>query len=263
MLHDLGHGPFSHQLETAFQMNGYEFNHEKRGEELAKEILQDSTYSFSEVFRNRGNQLVYGGIGTDRMDYLMRDSYFTGIRIGLISWERMCRNMYLEGGKLYIKRKVLPNVEHLYVARFILFDTVYGHKTKLIIDALFSRVVGDLLQYYSPREIISMDEVSFVAATRKIGSPWWRRIEERKLFKMFFRGDEEEAQEVYDRLSAKYGEETVVMWRRGSYYSKPDVYLEDGEMVIQASPLIRSLRRSEEERTYWFVAVDPLKIPRS
>ncbi|NPA86985.1 MAG: HD domain-containing protein [Candidatus Diapherotrites archaeon] len=261
LLHDVGHAAFSHLMELALMRYDVDFDHEKRSERIAKEILQDSPFSFKEVWKNRENVLIYGGVGTDRLDYLQRDSYFTGVRVGHINWERIVRSMRVEGKRLVIQSKVLPNVEHLYVARFILGDAVYFHKTVLIADEMFVRAVGELLNHYSPSEIVEMDDHEIIVALRKINSYWWRRIEERRLFKMYFRGGEEEAREVYEKLASRYGEDAVILGRRPSFYSKPDVYLESGERLLDVSPLLRALRKSEETRRYWFVAVDPLRIP--
>ncbi len=258
LLHDVGHGAFSHILEYSLALYGHNFDHEERGKKVAREILADTVFSHREVFGKRENLIVHGGVGTDRIDYLIRDSYFTGIRIGFLQWDRLVRNMWVEGGKLYISEKALSNAEHLYVARFILSDAVYFHKTVLVLDAMFFRAVGELLDHYSPSELVVMDDYQMICALREVGSEWWRRIEERKLFKVVFRGEEEEAREVYERYVSRHGEEAVILSRRPLYYSRPDVYLEDGRTLLQASPLVRSLRRAEETREYWFVAVDPM-----
>ncbi len=261
LLHDVGHGPFSHLLELALLEFGKPFDHEVYGKKVAKEILEDSVFSAKEVFSTKDAVLVHGGVGTDRIDYLQRDSLFTGIGIGRVEWDRLVRNMWVEKGDLYISRHVLPNAEHLYVARFILGDAVYFHKTVLIADRMFIRAVLEVLEYYSPKELISMDEYDLVAAFRKTGSVWWRRIEERKLFKIVFRGGERKAKEVHDKYAKRYGEDAVLLGYRPKFYSRPDVYLDDGEPILQASPLLQALRKSEERRSFWFVAVDPLKIP--
>ena len=261
LLHDIGHGPFSHLLELSLLELGKPFNHEAHGREVAKEVLEDSVFSVKEVFNNEEGLLVHGGVGTDRIDYLQRDSLFTGIGIGRVEWDRLVRNMWVEEGRLYISKNVLPNAEHLYVARFILGDAVYFHKTVLIADRMFIRAVSELLEYYSPKELLSMDEYDLIAAFRKIGSVWWKRIENRELFKMIFRGSERKARKIHEKYVSQYGEEAVLIGYRPTFYSRPDVYLDNGEPILQASPLLQALRKSEEKRSYWFVAVDPLKIP--
>lgn len=263
LLHDVGHPPFSHLMETALNRLGYRIDHERMGRKLAGEILTDTVFSVKEVFKNEENPLVHGGVGSDRIDYIIRDSYFTGVRIGYLQWDRLVRNMYVDGGRLVIRNKVLANAEHLFVARFILGDAVYYHKTLLVLDEMFVRAVSELLDHYGAEDIMVMDEPAVISAFRGVGSVWWRRIEDRRIFKVVFRGDEGEARDLYERLAGQYGEETVILGKRPTFYSKPDVYLEDGRTLIQASPLIRSLRRSEEERVHWFVAIDPEKVPRS
>lgn len=255
LLHDVGHGPFSHLLELAFSENGVYFDHEKRAKDVSKEILQDSTFSVREVFSRKRKPIV--DILSDRLDYLQRDSYFTGVEVGYIPWERILRNAWVEGSKVFVRKKVMPNIEHLYVARFILGDSVYFHKTVLILDRMFVRAIGELLENVSIKEIINTDEPGLISLFREYENRWWRMIEERKLFKIVFRGDEKDAQEVYDQLAGRFGEENVIFGRRNLFYAKPDIYLDDGMPVVHASALLKSLRRAEEGRTFYFVAIAP------
>ena len=78
---------------------------------------------------------------------------------------------------------------------------------------------------------------------------------------MIFRGSERKARKMHEKYVNQYGEEAVLIGYRPTFYSRPDVYLDNGEPILQASPLLQALRKSEEKRSYWFVAVDPLKIP--
>ncbi len=257
LLHDVGHVAFSHLTETALREMGIAFDHDEHGKEIRKEILQDSVFSFQEVEKNPENLIVHGSVGTDRMDYLLRDSYFTGVKIGFIDWRRLVRNVYIEDGRLYIKRKILPNVEHFFIARFVLGDAVYMHKTVLIADTMFIEAIKEFLEGKDWKILLSMDEYDLVRSLREEENRWWRMLEERRLFKMVFQGEEEETREVYEELVSEIGEGNVVMGRRHSFYKKPEAYVEGGGTVIQESPLIRSLRRAEESRSYWFVAVHP------
>jgi len=255
LLHDVGHGPFSHLLELAFSENGVAFDHERRTREIAKEILHDSVFSLKEVF-SRERKIIVDALA-DRLDYLRRDSYFTGVEVGYIPWERIMRNSWTENGRVYIKEKIIPNIEHLHVARFILGDSVYFHRTVLVLDRMFIRAVGELLEEVGAEEVANMDEHGLISLFRERNNFWWRMIEERRLYKIVYKGRKEEALEVYERLVGRYGKRNVIFGMRSPFYTRPNIYLEDGRPVEQASALLRSLRRAEEGRMFYFVAVAP------
>ncbi len=256
LVHDVGHGPFSHLSEYALRKNRYRFDHEERSKEVLPEILEDTVLSAKDVLNAAENPLVTGGIGSDRLDYLRRDSYFAGVAVGEIAWDRIVRNVAIKDGKLLARYKILPNVEHIFVSRFILGDALYFHKTVLIANEMFVRAVGELLNYYKPKEIAEMDDVALIKAFRETNNRWWQAIERRKLFEMVFRSSErEEAQERFEKIAGEYGEENVLMGERASWHKPPEVIMEDGREVEEVSPLVASLRETDRSRHYYFVAV--------
>ncbi len=256
LLHDIGHGPFSHLSEYALLRNGHNFDHDARFKEILPEILQDSVFTPKEVISAPLAPLVHGGVGTDRLDYLTRDSYFAGVRIGEIAWDRIVRNVSVVDGELLVRYKVLPNVEHLFVSRFILGDAVYFHKTVLVLNELFVRAVGDLLDHYSAREIVAMDDVALVSAFRETGTVWWDYVENRKIFHFVDRfPDRDSAERAAESYRAKYGSDRVIVGERSSWYKPPHVRMEDGADILDVSPLVKSLRLAEERRRFYFVAV--------
>ncbi len=256
LVHDAGHGPFSHLSEYALMKNGYKFDHETRLKKILPEILQNSVLSPREVLKAPENPLVTGGIGSDRLDYLRRDSYFAGIAVGEIAWDRIVRNVSVADGRLLARHKILPNIEHIFVSRFILGDALYFHKTVLIANEMFVRALKELLEYYKPEDIVKMDDTALINAFRKTENRWWSDIENRQLFGMVFRSaDYEEARERFEELAGEHGEDNAILGERAAWHKPPEVIMEDGRTIEEVSPLVASLWETDRRRHYYFVAV--------
>lgn len=135
LLHDIGHGPFSHTLEfeivpfhheelTLFFME--ELNHQFDGQlSLAIRIFK-GTYG-----RPFLHELLSGQLDVDRMDYLNRDSFYTGVAEGIIGYERIIKMMNVHDGHLVVEEKGLFSIEKFLVSRFLMYQQVYLHKTAI------------------------------------------------------------------------------------------------------------------------------------
>ena len=146
LLHDTGHGPFSHSLEnTLLQQVSHEsisylimkhFNEEKKGElELCMKIFRDS-YS-----RRFFHQLVSSQIDMDRLDYLKRDSFFTGVPEGNVNTERILQLLNIKDGELVVEEKGIYTLENFLNARRLMYWQVYLHKTSLSAEKLLSSII--------------------------------------------------------------------------------------------------------------------------
>jgi len=136
LLHDIGHGPFSHALEHSIVNNiSHEnlsnlfmnkLNHEFNGKlDLAIQIFNDN---HSKKFLH---QLVSSQIDMDRLDYLKRDSFFTGVTEGNIGTERIINMLNVVNDELVIEEKGIYSVEKFLIARRLMYWQVYLHKTVL------------------------------------------------------------------------------------------------------------------------------------
>lgn len=136
LLHDVGHGPFSHALEGGLIP---EASHEKLSEAIIQHLipmpsaLKDMTLSML-----RGNystpwfnDLVASQLDMDRLDYLARDSFFTGVSEGVIGAERILTLLTVKDGRLAIEEKGIYSIEKFLIARHLMYWQVYLHKTVL------------------------------------------------------------------------------------------------------------------------------------
>jgi uncharacterized protein len=146
LLHDLGHGPFSHALENSI-ITGIthedislllmgRLNKEYRGRlELALDIFMGS-YS-----RNFLHELVSGQMDMDRLDYLRRDSFFTGVIDGSVGSERIISTLNVDDEHLVMDEKGLYSLEKFLIARRLMYWQVYMHKTVLSSESLLVKVL--------------------------------------------------------------------------------------------------------------------------
>lgn len=146
LLHDIGHGPFSHAMEHSIVNS---VHHEEISlllmEQLNKEFNGSLTLAI-EIFK--GNyprkfmyQLISGQIDMDRADYLKRDSFYTGVAEGNINSERIITMLNVVDDELVIEEKGIYSVEKFLVARRLMYWQVYLHKTSLVAEQLLIRVL--------------------------------------------------------------------------------------------------------------------------
>lgn len=146
LMHDIGHGPFSHAMEHSI-VEGV--SHESISllimEEMNKEFNQSLTLGI-EIFkgtyhRKFMNQLVSSQLDMDRLDYLKRDSFYTGVPEGNINSERIITMLNVVGGQLVVEEKGIYSVEKFLVARRLMYWQVYLHKTGVAAEQLLIRVL--------------------------------------------------------------------------------------------------------------------------
>lgn len=134
LLHDIGHGPFSHALEYDIVCG---VSHEEISgffiERLSAEFGEDLDHALL-IFKNKHSkpflhQLVSSQLDMDRLDYLNRDSFYTGVSEGIIGSDRLIEMLNVHNGNLVLEEKGIYSIEKFIVARRLMYWQVYLHKT--------------------------------------------------------------------------------------------------------------------------------------
>lgn len=153
LLHDVGHGPLSHTLEHTLIKN---FTHEMMSLAIMKELNKQFDGALDtaiQIFTNQYPkkflyQLVSSQLDLDRLDYLRRDSFFTGVSEGTVGINRILKTMRVFNGNIVIEKKGIYALENYIIARRLMYMQVYLHKTVLSADTLLRSIfkrVSDLL----------------------------------------------------------------------------------------------------------------------
>jgi HD superfamily phosphohydrolase len=146
LLHDIGHGPYSHALERKL-IKGV--HHEDISililqllNEKLNGQLQTAIEIFTDVYPKRFlHQLVSGQLDVDRMDYLTRDSFFTGVVEGAIGYDRILKMLTVHEGELVVEEKAIFTVEKFLVSRRLMYWQVYLHKTVMAAEKMLVRII--------------------------------------------------------------------------------------------------------------------------
>lgn len=146
LLHDVGHGPFSHALETCIVPG---VQHERISlsimEKLNKKFPGKLTLAM-EIFRNEYpkkflHQLISGQLDMDRLDYLRRDSFYSGVSEGQVGTERLLKMLNVANDQLVLDAKAVYSVEKFLVARRLMYWQVYLHKTVLVAEYILMNIL--------------------------------------------------------------------------------------------------------------------------
>ena len=146
LLHDIGHGPFSHALEhTLIKEIGHEQLSLMLMNKMNKEFdgqIQTSIDIFKNGYPKKFlHQLLSGQMDVDRMDYLIRDSFFTGVSEGVIGYDRIIKMLTVFKGELMIEEKGIHSIEKFLVSRRFMYWQVYLHKTVLCAEKMLVHII--------------------------------------------------------------------------------------------------------------------------
>ena len=182
LMHDLGHGPFSHLFEEV--LNKRELNHEILTSRIIKETQvanelsaygldpdEMSTLSVgkSKTSKQFMNQIIAGQFSADVLDYLVRDSYFTGVEYGRVDIHRLMRSMDVLDGSLALKDTALYVLEAMVIARYEMFKAVYFHRSVRAAEVMLVRALElseeelGLTDFETMEDYLRLDDSSILA----------------------------------------------------------------------------------------------------
>jgi HD superfamily phosphohydrolase len=146
LLHDIGHGPFSHALEHSIVE---EVNHEAISllfMERLNELFDGQLSLAIEVFKGNYprkflHQLISSQLDMDRMDYLNRDSFYSGVAEGTISSDRLIQMMHVVDDALVLEEKGIYSIEKFLMARRLMYWQAYLHKTSLVAELMLTKTL--------------------------------------------------------------------------------------------------------------------------
>ncbi len=157
LLHDVGHGPFSHALEHII----LPFHHEEMSLAIMEALNSEFDGKLSlgiEIFKGQYSkpflhELISGQIDMDRLDYLNRDSFFTGVAEGAVSYDRIISMLDVRDNRLVIEEKGIYSIEKFLVARRFMYWQVYLHKTGIAAEQMLISFMKKLKQEFNKGKV--------------------------------------------------------------------------------------------------------------
>ena len=171
LLHDIGHGPFSHVSEGVLSVPHEELTKYVVTKTSMRDLLEEKfdVNKIVDIVNGKGylGPIVSGELDVDRMDYLLRDSHNTGVAYGIIDYERIISNLKLEDG-LILDIKGVQAAEGALVSRYFMYPSVYQHHTTRIVNSMFRRALTKVIDedIINEKDIYKYDDAEIIGVFR-------------------------------------------------------------------------------------------------
>ena len=261
LLHDIGHSAFSHALEGTMEKHTGKDHEVQTVEKIIHgeiaEVLDAKGIEprdVADIYNSPKGKAILGYLGTDKMDYLLRDSYYTGVAYGSVDADRILRKIEISDDGIALEAKGVSAAEGMLMARFLMYPNVYFHPVATSAEMMISRAAEESIRTGSTRadELTEMDDaqlmVRFLGEGGIVGE-LAQRLYDRKIYKVggqklmrefsnwLYLGslDEGAKQEIEETIAAKasvkrekimlhiptpwFGDVGIRVVKKGEYYS--------------------------------------------